>query len=96
VRGRIYYRGPTVIITDTSFITIKKGAHGFPLRELHSIVIARGDRGRWRWLHLRPESWQLCAVYKGHRVTLHESYDVRTFNQVVRAMRRAVEASGGP
>lgn len=91
--GRIYYRGPAVIVTDSSFITLRDSARGFPLRELQQIVIVRGERGALRWLHPRPRAWQLCAVYKGYPVVLHESYHLQTFNQVVRAVRRAVEAA---
>jgi hypothetical protein len=95
VRGRVYYRGQTVIITDSSFITMRESARGFPLRELHQIVIVRGDRGGWKRLRLRPRAWQLRAVYKGYPVVLLESHNLQVFNQVVRAMRRAVEASQG-
>jgi hypothetical protein len=96
VPGRVYYRGPAVIVTDSSFITLQEPARGFPLRELHRIVIVRGERGALRWLHPRPRPWRLCAVYQGHPVTLLESYHLQTFNQVVRAVRRAVEAARSP
>jgi hypothetical protein len=92
VLGRVYYRGPTVIITDSSFITVRESTHGFPIRELQRIQICRGERSGWK---LRPRAWQLRAVYRGYPVVLLESYNLQTFNQVVRAMRRAVEASQG-
>jgi hypothetical protein len=44
----------------------------------------------WR---LRPQRWELMAQYKGIDVTLYANSDVRVFNQVVRALRRAVEDS---
>jgi hypothetical protein len=42
----------------------------------------------WR---LRPQRWELLANYRGNDVTLYATSDVRVFNQVARALRRAVE-----
>jgi hypothetical protein len=39
----------------------------------------------------RPRRWELRATYRGYEVMLYASSDVRVFNQVVRALRRAVE-----
>jgi len=44
----------------------------------------------WR---LRPRRWVLLANYRGAEMTLYASADVRVFNQVARALRRAVEDS---
>jgi hypothetical protein len=38
-----------------------------------------------------PRRWELRATYRGHEVILYASCDTRVFNQVVRALRRAVE-----
>ena len=38
-----------------------------------------------------PHSWEVRAVYQGAEVTVYASADVRVFNQVTRALRRAVE-----
>jgi hypothetical protein len=42
----------------------------------------------WR---LRPQVFQLRATYRGTEVTLFASSDQRIFNQVSRALRRAIE-----
>jgi hypothetical protein len=42
----------------------------------------------WR---MRPRRWELRAHYHGYEVVLYESADTRVFNQVARALRRAVE-----
>ena len=41
----------------------------------------------------RPQRWELLATYRGSNVTLYSTSDVRVFNQVARALRRAVEDS---
>jgi Family of unknown function (DUF6232) len=40
--------------------------------------------------------WELHASYRGTRVVLYASSDVRVFNQVVRALRRAIEDARPP
>jgi hypothetical protein len=47
-------------------------------------VFATGGRRRQR-------RWELRATYRGYEVMLYASSDVRVFNQVARALRRAVE-----
>jgi hypothetical protein len=42
----------------------------------------------WR---LRPQRWELRATYRGRDVKLYTSTDERVFNQVSRALRRAIE-----
>ena len=42
----------------------------------------------WR---LRPRRWELHATYRGAEVLLYASTDARVFNQVARALRRAME-----
>jgi len=37
--------------------------------------------------------WELRAAYRGHETTLYTTLEIRTFNQVTRALRRAVESS---
>jgi Family of unknown function (DUF6232) len=44
-------------------------------------------------LRSRPRRWELRANYRGLEVVLYASSDVRVFNQVARALRRAVEDS---
>jgi hypothetical protein len=42
----------------------------------------------WR---VRPKRWELQARYLGAEVVLYASTDARVFNQVARALRRAME-----
>jgi hypothetical protein len=42
----------------------------------------------WR---LRPRRWELHATHRGAEVLLYASTDSRVFNQVARALRRAME-----
>jgi Family of unknown function (DUF6232) len=42
-------------------------------------------------MRTRPQRWEIRATYRGTRVLLYASTDVRVFNQVARALRRAVE-----
>jgi hypothetical protein len=44
----------------------------------------------------RPRRWELRANYRGHEVILYASTDVTRFNQVTRALRRAVEDTRPP
>jgi Family of unknown function (DUF6232) len=47
-------------------------------------------------MRTRPQRWELRATYRGTRILLYASSDVRVFNQVVRALRRAVEDARPP
>jgi hypothetical protein len=47
----------------------------------------------WR---LRPQQWELRATYRGQDVELYSSLDERVFNQVSRALRRAIEDGRPP
>ena len=44
-------------------------------------------------IRMRPRRWELRATYRGARVVIYASSDARVFNQVVRALRRSVEAA---
>jgi hypothetical protein len=46
--------------------------------------------------HREAERWDLLATYRGQRITVYSSADVRVFNQVTRALRRAIEADRRP
>ena len=47
-------------------------------------------------MRTRPQRWELRATYRGTRVLLYTSTDVRVFNQVARALRRAMEDARPP
>jgi hypothetical protein len=38
--------------------------------------------------------WELRAAYQSREVVLYTTLEIRTFNQVTRALRRSVEATG--
>ncbi|MEV4637861.1 DUF6232 family protein [Actinoplanes sp. NPDC049548] len=44
----------------------------------------------------RPRTWVLEATYRGQSVDLYASMDARVFNQVSRALRRAIEDARPP
>jgi hypothetical protein len=44
----------------------------------------------------RPANWELRASYRGRTISLYSSCDVTVFNQVARALRRAIEAERRP
>lgn len=48
-------------------------------------MVRRGGRG-----------WELHAIYRGSDVVLYSSFDERQFNQVKRALRRAIENARPP
>jgi Family of unknown function (DUF6232) len=47
-------------------------------------------------MRMQPRQWELRATYRGTRVVLYTSPDARVFNQVARALRRAVEDARPP
>jgi hypothetical protein len=47
----------------------------------------------WR---LRAQTWELWATHHGADVLLYSSTDARVFNQVTRALRRAIEDTRPP
>ncbi|MGA5304351.1 DUF6232 family protein [Nucisporomicrobium flavum] len=60
------------------------GASGFAVA-----AVAMYRRGR-------PRAWVLEGVYRGEAVRLYEAFDGRVFNQVSRALRRAIEDARPP
>jgi len=44
----------------------------------------------------RRANWELRASYRGSTISLYSSCDVTVFNQVARALRRAIEAERRP
>ena len=53
-----------------------------------AVVLPGAAVAYWR---LRPRLWELHATYRGTGVILYASADARVFNQVSRALRRAME-----
>jgi hypothetical protein len=56
------------------------------------LVISVLVSGACWWIH--PVEHELVAVYRGRAVELYRSPDARTFGQVRRALKRALEAAG--
>jgi hypothetical protein len=85
---RIHYEGPDAVVTSAHFIRRGSPPEVFALRELRDIGVVDGRRATpWR----RPRRHELRADYRGISVTLFASADPRVFNQVRRALLRAVE-----
>jgi hypothetical protein len=86
---RTYYRGPDAVVTSELFVWLTRPARIFVIRELRDVGITGTavDRGWWRtgrWSELR-------ASYRGSDVILFAGTDTRVFNQIARALRRALE-----
>ena len=84
---RTYYRGPDAIVTSTYFVWRAESPHVFPIADLHSV--SRAER-RIGWLRLRRR-FEICAHVRGAEVTVYATEHPRLFNQVTRALRRALE-----
>jgi hypothetical protein len=56
-------------------------------------VIVPGGLAAVAW-RTRTKRWELHATYRGAEVVLYSSADDRVFNQVTRALRRAMENVG--
>jgi len=101
---RTYYRGPDAVVTDRLFVWHTTPAKGFAIQDLRNVGLVRtgavavavpflllaGFSG------VRSRRWELRATYRGHDVVLYSTSDTRVFNQVARALRRAVEDARPP
>ena len=78
--------GSLVLVAATWPMLNKPGlmVMGFLVLAVPGVVAA----ACWR---LRPRTWELRATYRGLDVVLYVSPDARVFNQVSRALRRAME-----
>jgi hypothetical protein len=88
---RTYYRGPDAVVTSTVFATHRL----YAIRDLRDVRIHHVTNGLVLW-RLRPQHYLLRATYRGATVTLYTSTDQRVFNQVTRALRRAIEDAHPP
>jgi hypothetical protein len=86
---RTYYRGPDAVVTSDFFVWRTTPAREFAIRDLSHVGIAHGP-ARW-WLRRRCS--ELHARHRGLPTLLYLSHDPRVFNQVSRALRRAIEDS---
>jgi hypothetical protein len=90
---RLYYRGREALVTSELFVRRAPSPREFAIRGLRNVRIA--VPGRVVEVLFRPQlstrEWALWADYHGRSVTLYTSPDERVFNQVARALRRALE-----
>jgi hypothetical protein len=84
--NRTYYRGPDAVVTDRFFIWHTTPTKGFDIRDLQHVGLVQPP-----FVIFARRRWELRATYRGRQVTLYSSFDSRVFNQVARALRRAVE-----
>jgi hypothetical protein len=86
VAGSLVLIVAMVTVMDYSPIAYALGAVAVAVPTLWAAARAR----------TRPRRAELQATYRGSRVVLYASSDVRVFNQVTRALRRAVEDARPP
>ncbi|GAA0524112.1 hypothetical protein GCM10010172_00640 [Paractinoplanes ferrugineus] len=90
---RLYYRGREAVVTSELFVRRQTSPRQFAIRELQNVRIAvpGGLVEALFRSQLSTREWALWADYRGRPVALYSSPDERVFNQVVRALRRALE-----
>ncbi|GAA2618702.1 DUF6232 family protein [Paractinoplanes durhamensis] len=90
---RLYYRGREAVVTSEHFVRRVPSSRHFAIRELRNVRIV--VPGRIVEALFRPQlstrEWALWADYRGRSIALYTSPDERVFNQVTRALRRALE-----
>lgn len=59
----------------------------FVLQELRGFEVVERSRAFWR----RGRRWEITAFHRGSRTTIYSTRNRMTFNQVRRALLRAVE-----
>jgi hypothetical protein len=82
----------TLVLAAATWVTLELPA-AYALGALTVAVPSAFAVARMR---MRPQRWELRATYRGAPVLLYASSDVRIFNQVARALRRAVEDARPP
>ncbi len=77
-----FYRYRNVRVTDRLLVV---DGREYPLAELSDLQATRGP-----WLPLRRRAHELHAVYRGHLVVLLTERQAVRFNQICRALIRAL------
>jgi hypothetical protein len=88
----VHVAGGTLILAAATWMTLDSPA----AYVLGALAVAMPSAFVVACLRMRPQRWELHATYRGARVLLYASTDVRVFNQVTRALRRAVEDARPP
>jgi hypothetical protein len=92
---RLYYRGRDAVVTEESFYWLVEPYKVFPIRGLSEACRTRADPASpvWNLRARRNRPWEIRAVYRGHQHVLYASRDEQTFQQVARALSRAIRAA---
>jgi hypothetical protein len=88
----LHVAGGTLVLVAATWMTLDSPA----AYALGALAVAMPSAFAVARLRMRPRRWELRATYRGSRVLLYTSSDVRVFNQVARALRRAVEDARPP
>jgi hypothetical protein len=88
----LHVAGATLVLVAAAWMTLDSLV-GYALG---AVAVATPSAFAVARLRMRPQRWELRATYRGARVLLYASADVRVFNQVARALRRAVEDARPP
>jgi hypothetical protein len=82
----------TLVLAVATWMTLETPA----AYALGALAVAMPSAFAVARMRTRPQRWEIRATYRGARVLLYTSTDVRVFNQVARALRRAVEDARPP
>ena len=89
---RTFYQGVDAVVTAEMFTwRAEDSAQTFVIAELSNVVIAVDRKRIRRMFGLGQPLYTLAATYRHERVCLYATHDERVFNQVRRALRRAIE-----
>jgi Family of unknown function (DUF6232) len=90
---RLFYRGREALVTSELFVRRQNCPRQFAIRELRNVRIVVPGRlvDTLFRSQFSTRQWALWADYRGRPVALYTSSEERVFNQVARALRRALE-----
>lgn len=88
----LHVAGGTLVLAAATWMTLDSPA----AYALGAVAVAMPSAFAVARLRMRPHRWELYATYRGSRVLLYASSDVRVFNQVTRALRRTMEDARPP
>jgi hypothetical protein len=89
-------RARPLIAATVGFLGLAGGVAALTAGSLYTLILLAvttvlAVAGTLLWPR-RPDNWELQASCQGRTVSLYSSCDVTVFNQVARALRRAIEA----
>jgi hypothetical protein len=80
--------GVSVLVSSVTAASLVRGAAAWVVGAFVSLA-ALGYS--WQAVRSRPKYWEIRAQYRGVDTVLYSNRDLRIFNQVARAFRRAIE-----